>query len=149
MSHVQSARAWAQVIGSLSGASVTPIQTQCKPQPSASHAGASDHRWPVDAKVRVIERVTDCTVTVAWSHSCQGSFGAQVWRESVSLSAQVCALSGDPIARGDVIYKPVRPAVNSLTSRLVILKMHVETLLAAQRLVDTEALPSWGSDRVR
>ena len=148
MSYFQSAHAWAHVIGSLSGASTTSLQAQCKPEPSALHAGALNYRWPVDVNVRVIERVTDSTVTVGWSHPCQGSFGAQLWRESLSHGEQLCALSGDPVARGDAIYKPVRPAVNSLTSRLVILKIHVETLLAAQALADAEASPIWRADRM-
>jgi hypothetical protein len=149
MDRVQSARAWTHVIGSLSGTTGAPVQTQYWSQASATHAGKSDCRWPSDVKIRIVERVTDSTVTVAWSHSCQGSFGAQVWRESVSHSAQVCAFSGDPIARGDAIYKPVRPAANSVTARLVILKMHLEALIAAQRLVETEALLSWRINRDR
>lgn len=149
MNHVQSSRAWTHVIGSLSGATVAPVLTQCWSQASTPPAGKSDCRWPAGVKIRIVERVTDCTVTVAWSHSCQGSFGAQVWREAKSPIAQVCAFSGDPIARGDVIYKPLRPTVNSLTGRLVILKMHLEALIAAQRLVETEVLLSRRGDQVR
>ena len=59
------------------------------------------------ASIRLIERPTSTTVTVAWSDPTVGCFGNQTWRLTRARHAGVCAISGRLIGCGEEIYRPM------------------------------------------
>jgi hypothetical protein len=58
--------------------------------------------------IRVLERNGPTSATVAWSDSTSCCYGEQLWRRCIARKAGVCALSGETIARGNVVYRPRR-----------------------------------------
>ncbi|WP_144149121.1 DUF3331 domain-containing protein [Paraburkholderia sp. BCC1884] len=79
-------------------------------EPWGCHLPVMGQRFEV--QVRVIDRPTQSTATVAWRDPTHCSYGDQVWHASRARVTGVCALSGQSIKRGDAIYKPrpCRPA---------------------------------------
>jgi hypothetical protein len=74
------------------------------------HSPVTGQRF--EAQIRVIDRPTPSTATVAWRDPTHCSYGDQVWHACRARDAGVCALSGQSIKRGDSIYtpRPCRPA---------------------------------------
>lgn len=62
-----------------------------------------------ETSISVLARLTDCTVTIAWTDATRGSYRDQMWRRIRARGAGVCSISGAPIARGDLVYRP-RPS---------------------------------------
>lgn len=59
-----------------------------------------------DAHIRVLERPTSRTAIVTWGDPTSCHYGDQVWRVARASSDGLCALSGQQIRRGDVVYRP-------------------------------------------
>ncbi|MFC0695789.1 DUF3331 domain-containing protein [Paraburkholderia humisilvae] len=59
-----------------------------------------------DAKIKVLERPTSRTAIVTWGDATSCHYGDQVWRIARASSDGFCALSGQRIHRGDVVYRP-------------------------------------------
>jgi hypothetical protein len=58
--------------------------------------------------IRLLERNSPTSATVAWSDSTSCCYGAQLWRRCIAKKAGVCALSGQTIATGNAVYRPRR-----------------------------------------
>jgi Domain of unknown function (DUF3331) len=58
------------------------------------------------AVVRVIERPSSATAIIYWSDAGTCHYGYQGWRVTTATGDGVCALSGEPIHRGDSVYRP-------------------------------------------
>lgn len=56
--------------------------------------------------VRVVTRTAVNMVLVDWSDSTACRYGEQLWRESRAERKGHCALSGLPIEKGELIYRP-------------------------------------------
>jgi hypothetical protein len=69
----------------------------------AAHACAAGERG---AHIRVLERPTSRTAIVTWGDPTSCHYGDQVWRVARASSDGFCALSGQQIRRGDVVYRP-------------------------------------------
>jgi Domain of unknown function (DUF3331) len=63
-------------------------------------------RPPRNAKVRVLDRPSPSTVTVAWLDPTSCRYGNQVWRLGVAHGAGTCAISAWQIRPGASVYKP-------------------------------------------
>lgn len=66
--------------------------------------------------VTVIERPSATTAVVSWRDATHCRYGAQVWTLGLARAAGVCALTGQPIAKADTVYRPQRtrtPALNA------------------------------------
>jgi hypothetical protein len=59
-----------------------------------------------DAHIRVLERPTSRTAIVTWGDPTSCHYGDQVWRVARASNDGYCALSGQQIRRGDVVYRP-------------------------------------------
>ncbi|MFP3646688.1 DUF3331 domain-containing protein [Paraburkholderia sp. SIMBA_054] len=76
--------------------------------------GSSDSRTrstdalPQPARICVLEVRTGHTLTICWSDSRTGHYAEQVWRVGLAREDAVCALSNQPIVRGDQVYRPCR-----------------------------------------
>ncbi|RQS63128.1 DUF3331 domain-containing protein [Burkholderia sp. Bp8984] len=68
--------------------------------------GAGDAAAPAAARIRIVEILSDTSVTVRWSDPRFGHFGEQVWHCVTARTASRCVLTGAPINRGDRVYRP-------------------------------------------
>jgi hypothetical protein len=107
---------WQSTLALLSGEgeiSVSIPSSRCRPTYSES-----DFRKCV---IRILERHGRTSATVAWSDATSCCYGEQLWRRCVTKKAGVCALSGQPIATGNVVYRPrlVRPAPRNFEAMIL------------------------------
>ncbi|CAB3759831.1 DUF3331 domain-containing protein [Paraburkholderia solisilvae] len=58
------------------------------------------------AHIRVLDRPTSRTAIVTWGDPTSCHYGDQVWRIARASNDGFCALSGQQIRRGDVVYRP-------------------------------------------
>lgn len=80
-----------------------------KTSKSARLASArTEHRFGVRGStiVRVVERPTSTTASVYWSDPSHCHYGHQPWRAGAASIDGYCALSGHPIHRGDLVFRP-------------------------------------------
>lgn len=61
---------------------------------------------PASARIEIVERCSDTLVTVSYRDATTGRYGEQVWRLIRARGQGICALSGNPIRRGDPVYRP-------------------------------------------
>ncbi|CAM2158920.1 DUF3331 domain-containing protein (plasmid) [Pararobbsia alpina] len=78
--------------------------------------------------VRVIERLSHCTVAVSWHDTTACRYDDQVWRAGVARRCGVCALSAVPIVPGDAVYRPVNTSRAPVNDGAMILATHMEHL---------------------
>jgi hypothetical protein len=64
-------------------------------------AGCAD----AQATVTLVERLSPTSVVLRWC-SRYGHYGDQVWVCRAARSAGICVITGNPIRRGDVVYRP-------------------------------------------
>ncbi|REE18096.1 uncharacterized protein DUF3331 [Paraburkholderia sp. BL27I4N3] len=73
--------------------------------------------------VALLDRISPRTATVSWSDPQGCKYGEQVWRLAAAKRSGICALSGQPIATGDTIYRPTKvdpPPANAAAMMLAI-----------------------------
>lgn len=71
--------------------------------------------------IALLDRISPRTATVSWSDPQGCKYGEQVWRLATARQSGICALSGQPIAAGDAIYRPskaVTPPANAAAMML-------------------------------
>ncbi len=86
------------------------VHLACRPDRHVKIAARAEPKG--EAKIRVIDRPTSRTAIVTWGDPTSCHYGDQVWRVAKAANDGFCALSGQQIHRGDVIYRPshYRPA---------------------------------------
>jgi hypothetical protein len=105
---------WTGTVELLLGVSRPSIVSRCiaRPVPWAgcmTSAQRKESAQTLTTAIRAIDRLTDCTVAIAWSDATRGAYGDQVWRRMRARCRGMCAISGAAIAHGDAIYSP-RPS---------------------------------------
>jgi hypothetical protein len=78
--------------------------------------------------IRLLERNSPTSATVAWSDSTSCFYGAQLWRRGVAKKVGVCSLSGQTIERGDAVYRPRRVQPIPRNVEAMILAAVLETV---------------------
>jgi hypothetical protein len=66
----------------------------------------TDWRDHPDLAVSLLDRPSPRTIAVSWRDPLSCHYGHQAWRASVAARSGKCVLSGQPIRRGDLIYRP-------------------------------------------
>jgi hypothetical protein len=119
----RSADPWMQTVHSLTsnrsgGSATAPQQRTVHPflerltrawerdHPRVAPNAAPSRRPFPEAVVRVIERPSSATAIVYWSDAATCHYGYQGWRVTTASSDGACALTGEPIHRGDSVYRP-------------------------------------------
>ncbi|WP_204356236.1 DUF3331 domain-containing protein [Burkholderia sp. JP2-270] len=108
---------WTQTLGLL-----TQLCAPCDVQASARAREANEVRrtragtdariktYPISERravaIRVIERQSATTVSIAWHDATRCSYGDQAWQTVRARVRGVCAVSGCPIEPGDPVYRP-------------------------------------------
>ncbi|CAE6906575.1 hypothetical protein R69608_03249 [Paraburkholderia nemoris] len=78
-----------------------------------------------------IERAGPKAIWVSWHEATLGRYSEQRWVLCVSRNRGICALSGKPIRRGDIVYRPSsRVAVKPCNMQTMIIGTSVESHLA-------------------
>ena len=103
--------AWMQTIGLLNLLSADPGANVGKQEKTVARISRGTLTFMLDREaremcVRVVDRPSPITATIAWRDPTACCYGDQVWRASVSRSHGVCAVSGRPILPGDAVYRP-------------------------------------------
>ncbi|KAG0162451.1 hypothetical protein DFQ30_001997 [Apophysomyces sp. BC1015] len=58
--------------------------------------------------IRIIDRPSSVTAIVYWSDAAICHYGYQGWRVATAEKDGQCALSGGPVRRGDLVYRPAQ-----------------------------------------
>lgn len=91
-----------------------------------------DAKQPLaQAVVRVIDRPSSVTAIVYWSDAATCHYGYQGWRMATAEKDGYCALTGKPVRRGDLVY---RPAQREPKPR------NVDAMILASAMPDVEAI---------
>lgn len=101
--------AWLHAIARL----MAPAGSQPEPLPQAAPPARVRGQAPI---VSIIERPSVSVAVVSWRDATQCCYGDQLWSIGLAREAGVCVLSGRPIARADMVYRPQRsrrPALNA------------------------------------
>ncbi|WP_394365042.1 DUF3331 domain-containing protein [Paraburkholderia kirstenboschensis] len=79
--------------------------------------------------IRVLERQSRTTATVAWSDSTACRYGEQLWQRCIARKTGICALSGQAIAKGDAVYSPrvLRRAPQNIDAMILASVMEATT----------------------
>ena len=83
------------------------------------------------SRVSINERLTERTLSVAWSDSQCGQIGEQLWRRVSAEKPGHCVVSGKTISRGDPVFMPSRRTIRASATDWMIAEEHVK---------------SWGND---
>ncbi|NUY01446.1 DUF3331 domain-containing protein [Paraburkholderia youngii] len=77
---------------------------------------------PPPRRVSILEQPSAHALTVLWSDACSGHYAEQTWRLTYAKRDSRCALSGDPIFKGDEIFRPrvKRNALPSNWDRMIL-----------------------------
>jgi hypothetical protein len=94
--------------------------------PQASGSGVQDVSM---VTVSVIDRIGPRTAVVSWSDSRLGSYGDQVWRAALARRKGRCALSGQPVRKGDAIYRPRRSDPPPINEDAMILAVFLDEIV--------------------
>jgi hypothetical protein len=87
-----------------------------------------------------IERAGPGRLLVSWHEATIGKYSEQRWLRCVSRSRGVCALSGKPVRRGDIVYRPsTRSALKPVNIGAMILETSIDAHLSAVTKLPTEA----------
>ncbi|MFM0055931.1 DUF3331 domain-containing protein [Paraburkholderia phytofirmans] len=84
--------------------------------------------------IRLLERDSPTSATIAWSDSTSCFYGAQLWRRCAAKKGGVCSLSGQTIARGDAVYRPRRVQPTPRNVEAMILAAVLETVSVEERI---------------
>lgn len=76
--------------------------------------------------VSIIERLSGAMAVVSWRDATHCRYGAQVWTIGSARDTGVCALSGQPIDRNDMVFRPQRSRPPALNADAMILASAME-----------------------
>jgi hypothetical protein len=106
---------WSQIIGVLSahwsGTSPTVALTSTSGRAKRRTCTLVTQATLEVSTIRNLEWQTDTTVLVSWSDATRGSYLDQTWRAGYARVGGVCALSGESVKRGDVVFRPLHRGV--------------------------------------
>ena len=76
--------------------------------------------------VRIVERLTHCTVSIAWHDATACRYDDQIWRLGIAREHGICALTGQTVTQGDGIYRPINTAGTPLNHGAMILSSVID-----------------------
>ncbi|SAK99229.1 hypothetical protein AWB77_05950 [Caballeronia fortuita] len=78
------------------------------------------HVW-----ITLRDRPTERTAIVSWSDSQSGCLGEQIWSLGRARAEDFCAISGERIRRGDLVFRPRKTTPPAINEHSVIAAHHV------------------------
>ncbi|CAH2910181.1 MAG: hypothetical protein CPSOU_1711 [uncultured Paraburkholderia sp.] len=124
---------WVGTVRLLGGEAKRSTAGGCSPAPARWAARITSVRPDASSEtltttISAIDRLTDCTVTIAWSDATRGAYGSQVWRRMRARCAGRCASSGAAIVHGDLVYSPRLSRPPSANADAMILASVIDAL---------------------
>jgi hypothetical protein len=112
MQNLGAVDAWKHTLAVLGGGnalqSVALARGDFRGTAAARRPGASPQSpFATHAHLAIVETCSDNVVSVSWSDPTSGRYSEQPWRLCTARRAGVCALTGEPIRRGDKVYRPL------------------------------------------
>ncbi|WP_429344609.1 DUF3331 domain-containing protein [Paraburkholderia sp. GAS42] len=81
------------------------VRVKCGRPPGNTSRDEESRTWDAGG-IADIERRSRGTIAMDWADATLGHYGEQLWSLGVARRKAICALSGEPIKRGDSIYRP-------------------------------------------
>jgi hypothetical protein len=87
---------------------------------------------PYAAIVSVVERPSSGLAVINWRDATHCRYGDQIWTMVAARATGVCAISGKPIAAGDMVYKPrpCRPMPRNAEAMILAPMVHASCAIA-------------------
>lgn len=82
--------------------------------------------------VSIIERPGAAMAVVSWRDATHCRYGAQVWTAGTARETGICALTGQPIERSDLVFRPQRSRPPALNADAMILASAVDNAAAPE-----------------
>jgi hypothetical protein len=119
---------WLHSINMLSPQSEFTIQVQRKTEMEMRRAARANRnaRAEKNSIVKILDKPTETTATVAWFDSTSCCYGDQTWLLRVARSSGTCALTGEPVSKGDHVYQPRSRSPRPLNANEMILSSVVK-----------------------
>jgi len=92
--------------------------------------------------VSIIERLSAAMAVVSWRDATHCRYGAQVWTVGTARDTGVCALSGQPIDKSDLVFRPQRSRPAALNADAMILASAMDAAGVALAPVPDDAQPT-------
>ncbi|KAI3590607.1 hypothetical protein D9X30_4092 [Cupriavidus sp. U2] len=98
--------------------------------------------------VSIIERLSSAMAVVSWRDATHCRYGAQVWTIGPARESGVCALSGQPIDKSDLVFRPQRSRPPALNADAMILASAMDSagVALAPALDDTQPAIAYRSN---
>jgi hypothetical protein len=113
--------------------------------PTGIHSRQGVHRRN-NTSVKVLEKPTRTTATVAWLDSTSCHYGDQSWSLRVARFNGVCALTGETVRKGDRVYQPRKSGHPPLNANAMILS---SVLSLAKSLEAVDARVTVGRNKLQ
>ncbi|CAH2799004.1 MAG: hypothetical protein CPDRYMAC_4861 [uncultured Paraburkholderia sp.] len=124
---------WADTVKLLSGDFGFPLAAACRTGLHANSASGFSRLQDSPSgrhatTINIIARLSDHTVSIAWSDPTLGSYGDQVWQRLRARGPGVCAISRIAITRGDYVYSPRHSPLPFANAGVMILSSVIDAL---------------------
>lgn len=83
----------------------------------------------MNATIEILDRLTPVTAILSWRDSTGCCYGYQSWYRCLAKRAGRCALTGTPIRRGDVVFRPTMKGARPANAFAMILAVYIESPL--------------------
>ncbi|CAD6560815.1 hypothetical protein LMG28727_07230 [Paraburkholderia kirstenboschensis] len=102
-----------------------PQPARCSPRPFRAPALEDD--YGLNATIEILDRLSAVSVILSWRDPTSCNYGYQTWQKRVARRVGVCALSGLPIQRSDVIYRPGPGRRRPSNASAMILAVYIDS----------------------
>jgi Domain of unknown function (DUF3331) len=79
-----------------------------------------------NATIEILERPSPTSAVLSWRDPTGSSYGYQLWQKRIARWAGRCALTGFPIRRGDLVFRPSGASVRPANASAMILAIYIE-----------------------
>lgn len=123
MPHISSSDPWLHAIKMLKRSNGCGLQRSQSVRAKAPLRAPSRQNSSIQKNrvIRVIDKPTSTTATLAWFDSTSCYYGDQRWSLRVARANGTCALTGEPVRKGDRVYQPRKSGHRPMNANEMIL----------------------------
>jgi hypothetical protein len=123
-----SSTAWQRTVGQLDIGCAHQLAERVREIVSSQTSSRAANRNEAVSFV-LLDRISPRTATVSWSDPQGCKYGEQVWRLAAAKRSGICVLTGQPVARGEAIYRPSRTNPPPMNANAMMLAAALEKRL--------------------
>jgi hypothetical protein len=79
-----------------------------------------------NATIEILDRPTPRSAVLSWRDPTGSSYGYQLWQKRIARQTGSCALTGIPIHRGDIVFRPRGARIRPANASAMILATYIE-----------------------